>query len=177
MAGQRTLLVFYSRSGTTRTVAKALSERLKCDLEEIVEPISRAGVLGYLRTVVEARSKRASQIAPIQRDVASYDLVIVGTPVFAWSVSPPVRAYLTATAGRLPEVAFFATLGGAGSERTFAQMEAIVGKKPRAVCAITARDLASGNHRERLSAFADALESAANAIIRSIRGRSLRHAG
>jgi flavodoxin len=32
MSASKILVVFYSRSGTTRTVAQALAEALKCDL-------------------------------------------------------------------------------------------------------------------------------------------------
>jgi hypothetical protein len=88
---------------------------------------------------------------------SSYDLVVIGTPVWAWSLSSPVRAYLTATASQLPEVAFFCTLGARGSESAFAQMTAIVGKKPRAVCAITQREGFSASDVERLTAFEKAL--------------------
>ena len=159
MSASRILVVFYSRSGTTRRIAEALAEALKCDLEEITEPNPRTGFLGYIRSLLEARRKRPSIIAPKKHDVSSYDLVVIGTPVWAWSLSSPVRAYLMATASQLPEVAFFCTLGAKGSESTFAQMTAIVGKKPRAVCAITQREALSGSHVERLLAFAKALEN------------------
>ena len=157
MSASRTLVVFYSRSGTTRRIAQALSGALKCDLEEITEPRPRTGFLGYLRSLLEARRKLPSIIAPKKRDVSSYDLVVIGTPVWAWSLSSPVRAYLTATARQLPEVAFFCTLGTRGSESAFAQMTAIVGKKPRAVCAITQREAFSASDVERLTAFEKAL--------------------
>jgi hypothetical protein len=78
---------------------------------------------------------------------------------FLGYIRSPVRAYLMATANQLPEVAFFCTLGAKGSESTFAQMTTIVGKQPRAVCAITQREALSGSHFERLSAFAKALEN------------------
>jgi hypothetical protein len=80
-------------------------EALTCYLEEIVEDKSRVGFFGYMRSLVEARQKRPSVIAPAKHDVSSYDLVVVGTPVWAWSVSSPVRAYLMANRDRLPEVA------------------------------------------------------------------------
>jgi len=157
MSASKTLVVFYSRSGTTRRIAQALSGALKCDLEEITEPRPRAGFFGYIRSLLEARWKHPSVIAPKEHDVSSYDLVVIGTPVWAWSLSSPVRAYLTATASQLPEVAFFCTLGGSGSDSAFAQMTAVVGKKPRAVCAITQREALSGSHVERLTAFERAL--------------------
>lgn len=157
MSASRTLVVFYSRSGTTRRIAEALAAMLKCELEEITEPRPRTGFLGYMRSLLEARRKIPCSIAPGKHDVSSYDLIVIGTPVWAWSLSSPVRAYLTATASRLPEVAFFCTLGSRGSESAFAQMTTIVGKKPRAVCAITQRDALSGSHVERLAAFGKAL--------------------
>ena len=162
MGVSKILVVFYSRSGTTRRIAKALSEALKCDLEEITEPEPRTGLPGYIRSLLEASWKRPSTILPKKHELSSYDLVVIGTPVWAWSLSSPVRAYLTATASQLPKVAFFCTLGGSGSESAFAQMTAIVRKEPRAVCAITQREALSDNYSDRLSPFEKALRTIIN---------------
>jgi hypothetical protein len=64
MGDSKALVVFYSRSGTTRRVAQALSEVLQCDLEEITEPTPRTGFLGYIRSLLEAMRKRPSTITP-----------------------------------------------------------------------------------------------------------------
>jgi hypothetical protein len=64
MSALKTLVAFYSRSVTTRRIAVALSEALKCDLEEITEPRPRTGFLGYIRSLLEARRKLPSIIAP-----------------------------------------------------------------------------------------------------------------
>jgi flavodoxin len=153
MAGPRILVVYYSRSGTTRKIAEAVSEALNCDLDEIVEAKSRAGFFGYMRSLVEARQKRPSVIAPAKRDASSYDLVVIGTPVWGWSVSSPVRAYLMANRDQLPEVAFFCTLGGAGGANAFAQMQGITGKIPRALCGGRCGEPRRGcNHQRELDA-------------------------
>lgn len=159
MTRQRILIVYYSWTGTTRKAAEALTEILHCDIEEIVEAHGRKGFFGYLRSVVEARMERPAVIDVAKRDPASYDLVVVATPIWAWSVSSPVRAYLTAMKARLPDVAFFCTLGGAGSARAFAQMQDISGKAPRAQCVVTAKEMSYGQYRKRVSAFAQALGS------------------
>jgi flavodoxin len=161
MAAPRILIVYYSRSGTTRRIADSLAAALKCDIEEITEPRSRTGLYGYLRSLVEARQKRPSTIAPAKRNASSYDLIVVGTPVWAWSVSSPVRAYLTANKTRLPEVAFFCTLGGAGNKTAFAQMQELSGKVPRALCAITAREVSAGGFAPRLAEFAKEIQQSA----------------
>ncbi|WP_155847403.1 NAD(P)H-dependent oxidoreductase [Asticcacaulis sp. AC402] len=151
------LVVFYSRSGTTRSMAQALAAALGCDLEEITERNPRTGFLGYMRSVLEALLKRPGSIAAPQRDVAAYDLVIVGTPVWCSSLSSPVRAYLKRTAPKLPDVAFFCCLGGMGSENTFAQMTAVTGKTPRDCWAITQGEVHARTHLDPLARFVKAL--------------------
>lgn len=157
MPAPKILVVFYSRTGTTRRVATALSATLGSSIEEIAEARGRGGFLGYWRSIIEARRGQLPDIMPARNDPSSFDLVVIGTPVWAFSLSSPVRAYLTANKDRLPAVAFFCTLGGTGSETAFAQMQGIVGKSPRASCAITARDVASGGEAAQLAKFAGEL--------------------
>lgn len=157
MAGPRILVVYYSRSGITRKLAHAISEELHCDLEEITERQNRTGPLGYVRSIVEAQQKRPADIQPLKRDLRSYDLVIVGTPVWAWSVSSPVRAFLANGREHLADVAFFCTCGASGQQRAFAQMQGIVGKVPRATLSFTQREIEANRFRERIAAFVSAL--------------------
>lgn len=154
MAGlSKILVIYYFRSGTTRKLAQAISGELHCDLEQITEPRSRTGPLGYTRSIIQARQKRPADIQPMQRDLRSYDLVIVGTPVWAWSVSSPVRTFLANNRQRLPEVAFFCTCGASGQQRAFAQMGAIIGKTPRATFGVTQREIEANRFRGQLATF------------------------
>lgn len=158
MAEQRTLVVYYSRTGTTRQVAQRLANAFYADTEEIVATGNHAGALGYLRAVIEARWRMPAAIAAAKKDPSAYDLVIIGTPVWAWSLSSPVRAWLAANTTRLPDVAFYCTLGGAGSENAFAQMQEITGKPPRATLAVNAADVIADRYAPALASFVMALE-------------------
>lgn len=158
MAATRILVICYSRTGTTCQVAKSITAALQCDSEEIVEDRDRSGMLGYLRSLLGAVRHRPSRIAATGKDPSTYDLVVIGTPVWAWSVSAPVRAYVIANKARLPEVAFFCTLGGAGDSRAFAQMQELAGKRPVACLAITANKVASGAYQLEVARFAEFLQ-------------------
>ena len=157
MAAKKILVVFYSRSGTTRKIAEALAAELKCEIEEIVAAKGRAGFIGIMRSLIEAIRQQPAQITPAKHDLSSYDLVIIGTPVWAWSISSPVRAFLMQNAQKLPQVAFFCTLGNRGDDSTFAQMRGVTGKAPRATTAFRMQDVLAGRFHQQLGDFARAL--------------------
>ena len=140
MERKRILVVYYSRSGVTRAIASELGQMLDADVEEILDRRGRAGPFGYQRSLVEAIRQRPAGIMPTTKDPLSYELVIVGTPIWAGSVASPVRAYLIANKSGFRHVAFSCSLGGRGSETAFAQMRALVGSGPVAQCKITARE-------------------------------------
>jgi flavodoxin len=125
--GMRILVVYYSRSGTTRDLASAIARTLGADVEALVDDTPRSGRLGYLRCGLDSLLERDAPIRPATKDPRDYDLVVVGTPVWAANVSSPVRAYLHAMRGRLTRVAFFCTMGGSGDARVFRKMEALCG--------------------------------------------------
>jgi len=105
----KSLVVFYSRTGTTREVVEAISGLLQCDLEEVLDTKNRAGILGYLRSGSDAFLKRLAAIKETRTDPALYDIVIIGTPIWAYVMSSPIRTYLSRNKNRFKQVAFFCT--------------------------------------------------------------------
>ncbi len=159
MATSKALVVYYSRTGTTRRLAEVIAKALQADIEPVIDRRRRSGVIGYLRSVAESVQKRGASIEPTKTDPRSYELVLIGTPIWAWSVSSPVRSYLAANKELLPNVAFFCTMGGQGDERTFKEMKAIAGKAPIASCAVIARDVPSEAYGARIVRFVEQLRS------------------
>ncbi|WP_367657823.1 flavodoxin family protein [Caballeronia sp. NK8] len=104
----KVLVVCFSRSGTTRAVGAALAGWLRADFEVITEPVDRSGPSGYLRSLVDAVFARSVPIDAARHDVSQYDVVVVGSPVWAGTVSAPVRAWLSIHRRKLPHVAFSA---------------------------------------------------------------------
>ena len=154
----KTLIVYYSRTGTTRRVAEELKTMLSADLDEIKDHKGRGGPLGFLQSGMEAKSSATPKIDDPTVDPSGYDLVVVGTPVWANCMSSPVRTYLTQEKGKLRRVAFLCTSGDA-SEQAFAGMEELAGK-PTAKLKLTAKDMSSGGYKAMLQVFSDSLKSA-----------------
>lgn len=153
----KVLVVFYSRTGTTRKVAESISRILGCDVEEIFDTKNRSGIWGYLMAGRDAMLGRLTVIREIKKDPALYDIVIIGTPVWAYTMSMPIRTYLSQNKDKLRKVAFFCTQGGSGSKGAFRQMEELCGKKPAKTRALKTREVVKGEHLQKVREFAEEL--------------------
>lgn len=141
----KTLVAIYSRSGTTLSVGKRIADALGADLEVIEDRVNRRGILGFLRSGYEALAKRGPPIAEPKHDPGDYDLVVVGTPIWAGRMSSPARAYLHRFRGKLPRAAFFATSAGGGHEKALSEMGELAGVEPLATLEITRRQIDVGS--------------------------------
>jgi flavodoxin len=150
----KTLVVYYSRTGVTREVALLLAGELSADVEEIFVGRDYSGVLGYIIAGREAGLKKTPPIGPSKLDPADYDLVVIGTPVWAFTMASPVRTYLKEHAAAIKQVAFFATLGGNGDKRTFKHLCALCGKAPLATLTLLDKDVKAHKHLPATSDFA-----------------------
>ena len=74
MGKRKALVVYYSRTGTTAKVGKAIAEALGADLEEITDKTSRKGITGWLKGGKDSLTKKTTPIGEIQNDPAAYDL-------------------------------------------------------------------------------------------------------
>lgn len=149
----RTLVVYFSRTGYTEKVAERLAERCGAHAEAIREPRSRLGFFAYIRSAREALKGRPAQILPLLHDPKSYDLVVVGTPVWAGHVSSPVRACLEAHRESLGRVAFFCTQHASGGEKVLQEMAEISGKQPVATLVVSDAEIRQGGAWPKLDRF------------------------
>jgi flavodoxin len=156
-----TLVVFYSRSGFTRTIARELAQALGADLEELVDTKRRRGLLGYLRCGMEAALGRLTPLMPLTRRPEAYETIVVGTPIWNASISSPVRTFLALHKDGLKKVAFFCTYSGSGDERVFRQMEEVCGRTPLGIMAVPDREIGGPMQAARIREFAVALQPAA----------------
>lgn len=124
----KTLVVFYSRSGTTKRVAQEVAKALNADVDEVIDKKPRNGILGFLIAGYDATKGKTTEIE-FEKDPSGYDLVVIGTPVWNGRVTPAIRTYLLRNREKIKNVAFFSTCAGRPG-KCLEQMEEILGKKP-----------------------------------------------
>lgn len=120
----KSLVVFYSRTGTTKKVAIEIAHKLGAELEEIIDLKDRKGAIGWLSGGKDAFKKNPTEIKKIEKNPKDYDLVVVGTPVWASTMAPAIRVYLSTA--KIKKAAFFVTMGGRGDEKTYADMHELI---------------------------------------------------
>ena len=111
------LIVFYSRSGTTRTLAGRLQKLLNCDLQEVKPLTNYRGLFGLFRAGYHTGKGIASPYAPVTHDPGQYDRVIIGFPVWGGNLPAPMRTFVEDHQAHIKRLAVFATGGNPDTKR------------------------------------------------------------
>jgi flavodoxin len=106
----KSLVVYYTRSGNTKFVAETIAAELGSDLEEIVDLKKRAGKLGWILAGKDSTQEKETKIAPIKLSPTDYDLIVIGTPIWAWKPTPAIRTYIAKNNLSGKKVALFLTM-------------------------------------------------------------------
>lgn len=91
----KTLIVFYSYGGNTRKIAQLLQQETGGDIAEIetVKPYT-----GDYNSVVDQGQREVDSgympdIKPLTADIAAYDRIFLGTPVWWYTFAPAVKTF------------------------------------------------------------------------------------
>jgi hypothetical protein len=87
----QTLIVYYSRSGSTRTVAKALANGVGGTLRELVDANARKNLFA---AAIAALFGRSARLVDPNFDVAAWDTVVVMTPIWVGQPTPAANTFL-----------------------------------------------------------------------------------
>ena len=147
----KTLLVYYSRTNITKEIAETIQKKLDCDIEEITDNNKYYGKLGFLKGGMNAAKGRTTDINPISKNPSDYDLIIIGTPVWASNMATPIYTYLMKYNSEIKNVASFCTCMGNGYEQTLKNISEVCGKEQISTMFLTAEDIK--NPEEKINIF------------------------
>ena len=106
----KSLVVYYTRTGNAKFVAETIAAELGSDIEEVVDLKKRAGKIGWMTAGKDATQEKQTKIGPTTRVPQDYDLIILGTPVWAWKPTPAIRTYIAKNDLSGKKVALFFTM-------------------------------------------------------------------
>ena len=114
----KVLVLYYSQTSNTKTVAQEIATRLGADIEEIipVQPYDGDFQATIGRCMQEREQGIIPEIQPLTANIADYDIIFLGYPVWFGTYAPPVAALLNQVDLSGKKVVPFCTFGSGGLE-------------------------------------------------------------
>ena len=127
----KVLVLYYSQTSNTKAVAQEIATRLHADIEEIamVEPYDTAFQATIERCKADREKGITPEIKPLKSDIADYELIFLGYPIWFGTYAPPIASLLEKVDLSGKKVVPFCTFGSGGLESS---MKDLVEKQPNA---------------------------------------------
>ena len=112
----KVLVVYYSLTGNTKFIAEHIGNELNADVEEVkpVKDLDPDSGSKYFWGGMKATMKTKPKLEDLGYNPLEYDLIIIGTPVWAWTLSPPIRSYCSKFDLKNKSVALITSSSGDG---------------------------------------------------------------
>lgn len=118
---KKVLIVYFSHTGNTRTIAGYIHDTVKSDLVEIKTVDTYTD--DYDALLAQIREEVASEYCPPLttkiEEVSSYDLILIGYPIWVETAAPPIRSFLTTHDLTGKTVVPFCTSGTSSAEASY----------------------------------------------------------
>ena len=113
---KKVLVLYYSQTGTTQIVAEELQKQLGADIERIEAVNPYDGDFGATieRCGKERESGEVPEIKPIQANLADYDVIFLGYPIWFGTYSMPVATLVKENDFAGKTIIPFCTFGSGG---------------------------------------------------------------
>jgi flavodoxin len=127
---KRAIVIYYSHSGRTKQIAEYLKTKITRQFQtEIIDlkPLDESKF--FLKQCLRAFRKLKANLNPnLSFNLKDYDLIALGTPVWAFGMAPALRAYIDKCSGLMgKKVIVFATYGsGVGKDKCVQEMVELV---------------------------------------------------
>ncbi|MBS3078527.1 hypothetical protein J4218_00220 [Candidatus Pacearchaeota archaeon] len=145
------LVVYYSRTGHSRLIARETARKLKADLDEIKTHVRYKGFIGFYRACLHAITKK-EPVIEYNRYPGKYDLVIIVGPNWGSRMASPIQTYLSKHKLGNKKIGAICVQGSSGGEKIIALMEKKIRRKMIHLI-INQRDIKDKSYVHRINEF------------------------
>lgn len=147
------LIVYYSRTGTTKIVANELAKKLEADSEEIIDKKNRKGAINWIIAGRDAVLGRLTNIEDIRYNPADYDLVLVGSPTWAGRITPAIKTFTRNNIEKIKKLAIFTTQGSDKRQAAIDDFKKAFNKADMPELWVPTKDVIGNNYEEKINNF------------------------
>ncbi len=159
----KTAVVYYSMSGNTRQTAEKIARRTGADLIRI-EPVKEYPSKGFKKFLWGGKSAVMGDTPALQpyRFDGDYDAIVIGTPLWAGTMTPPIKSFIKENRDKLigKSISAFICCAGGGAEKAFEKIKAEVGTDTLSaqMILINPKEKPSDENEAKIKAFCDKLQ-------------------
>ncbi|MGO4331800.1 flavodoxin family protein [Cupriavidus sp. 2TAF22] len=157
---EKILIVYYSRTGTSRQAAEELAAHTGWPIAEVGDQVSRAGLLGDARCVLDVLLQRHVGYRYAGPSLDEYQQIVIVAPVWVGHLAAPMRSFLR---DRLPltcKTSVVCVMARQGGFNAAEEVARLASEAPSPVIALRQSNVASGAALQALRAFAAQVEAA-----------------
>jgi len=155
-------IIYHSYSGVTRGIAEKIQKACGGDLIEVKLKQNYSSITAYTLGCYRAMKEECDPIEPETIDVSSSDLIVIGTPVWAFKATPAINAAIAALRGcDGKKGVIFATCGSSAKDTLPILKKALVAKGVAVVgeFVLTKKEIGEG---QKVNILIDSVNKAKN---------------
>lgn len=157
----KTLIVYYSLEGNTEFAANQIAAAIGADTLRL-EPVKAYPSSGFRKFLWGGKSAvmaEKPELMPYDFQPERYERIIIGFPVWAGNIAPPLRTFLQENDLSEKHIAAFACQSGAGADKAFGKLKTCLGtdKLDAELVLIDPKKKPSEENRANMRAFCERL--------------------
>jgi len=122
----KTLVVYYSKTGTTQKVAESIVKLMECDVDALQ---------------FDEKTKEVTST----KNPSDYERIILLSPVWAFSIAEPMKKYIAQNKAGIKHYSLVVTCGKWGLRGSVGYCRATLAKPPEHALIFKAKDVKAGN--------------------------------
>lgn len=118
------LVVYYSFEGNTQLIGNTIASTVGADTL-VLRPANEIKTKGFMKYVwggTQVVMGKSPKLEPYKVNPQDYDVIFIGTPVWAWTYAPPLNTFLKESCILRKKIALFSCHGGQNG-KTFEKMK------------------------------------------------------
>ncbi len=157
----RKIIVYYSMLGNTEYAANKIAEVTGADVLRIApdKAYPDKGAKKFLWGGKSAVFGEKPKLLPYDFKADDYDLVILGTPVWASNITPPLRTFVCDNKDALKgkKIALFTCFSGGGADKAAEKLKKLleIPSFEAELVLVDPKDKPSGENEEKIKKFCD----------------------
>ena len=151
------IVVYYSLSGNTEEAAKTIAEKLGADILRV--DTVKAMPKNYMAQILvgggQVAMKKIPEIKPLEKDMSTYDEIILGTPIWNSKGVPAINAFLKDAEAAKKVTSVFTLCGGGEIDKCLNALKLLLPNFKRSVSLLDKKRPGASENKAKIDKFVE----------------------